>query len=407
MAKNIRDKNTGSIYKTENGYRIQVIVGQKPDGTYKYFRPRFKTHAEAVEALKKAQSEVISGRLIASPQLSLESYLDSWLLTAVEPNLAPRTTTLYRWIVKDHIKPKLGKKKLGQITRKDIQKLIADKSKEKVRPRLVEKKETAEGKKEKPKQISTMPDKCLSVSTLRNIRAVLHSAFTDAIRDGLIAVNPASFVDLPKQPQKPPMFLDPKEAAKLSRQIQGTDLEPVIRFFLVTGCRLGEVTGIRWQDIDFDREFVHIRGQLQRIDKVLQYRETTKTNRDRTIPLPPSMVEMLKGMKLTSRYEDPDGIVFLNPYGRRFDPKYLNDALKRICQVAEIPQISVHKLRHTVATLALAETGDLHAVQKVLGHAQVSLTSNLYGHATAETLRPLSNAIEKILNQEDKPNSGC
>lgn len=91
----------------------------------------------------------------------------------------------------------------------------------------------------------------------------------------------------------------------------------------------------------------------------------------------------------------PEGIAFLNVYGRRLDPKYVANRLKALCREAEIPEVSLHKLRHSAATLALAETGDLHAVQKLLGHQQVSLTADLYGHATAETLRPVADAIER------------
>ncbi len=95
--------------------------------------------------------------------------------------------------------------------------------------------------------------------------------------------------------------------------------------------------------------------------------------------------------------QDPDGIVFLNSFGRRIDPKYARDRLLELCQAAKVPPISPHQLRHTCATFLLAETGDLHAVQKVLGHSLVALTAKLYGHATAETLRSVVNVMEKLL----------
>lgn len=388
MSRKIRDRNTGSIYRSGDGYRIQVIVGTKPDGTYQYYRPRFKSHLEAVEALKKAQTDIMSGRLVASTGQTLSDYLDKWLENVVEPNLAPKTQKLYRWIVKDHIKPTLGRLRIEKVTRKDIQRLLTAKAKQTVKP--------------KAKKPEEMPTKTLSVSTLRNIRIVLHSAFADAIRDGSISQNPADMVDLPREAKEQAQFLKPEDAAKLNAVLEGHELGSIVRFLLATGCRIGEATGIRWQDLDLDRCFVHIKGQLQRIDKKLVYRSTTKTNQIRVIPLSPGLVENLKGMKLVAQDDDADGIVFLNAYGRRFDPKYFNVRLKELCKEAGVPEISAHKLRHTAATLALAETGDLHAVQKILGHSQVSLTSNLYGHATAETLRPITDAIERAMNR--KPN---
>src|ERR1019366_10455293 len=94
----------------------------------------------------------------------------------------------------------------------------------------------------------------------------------------------------------------------------------------------------------------------------------------------------------------PDGIVLLNPWGRRIYQKFVCTELAAACVKAEIPVVSPHKLRHTASTLAPMETGDLHGVQKMLGHQQVDLTSNLYGHATAERLRPITDALGKLVN---------
>jgi site-specific recombinase XerD len=113
------------------------------------------------------------------------------------------------------------------------------------------------------------------------------------------------------------------------------------------------------------------------------------------------LAERFKTMKagqVVNGYSDPDGIAFLSEHGRRFDPRNVNKELAEVCVKAKIPVVSPHKLRHTAATLALMETGDLHGVQKMLGHQQVALTSNLYGHATAERLRPITDALGKIVN---------
>jgi integrase len=100
---------------------------------------------------------------------------------------------------------------------------------------------------------------------------------------------------------------------------------------------------------------------------------------------------------LVEGIQDPDGIVFLNPYNRRLDPKYVRDRLKELCREAKVPIISPHKARHTAATLALGATGELHTVQKMLGHAQVSLTANLYGHGTAEAQKRVANVLEDLI----------
>lgn len=88
------------------------------------------------------------------------------------------------------------------------------------------------------------------------------------------------------------------------------------------------------------------------------------------------MLRDLRSRTLLEGTDDPDGLVFLNPYGRRLDPKFVRDRLRDLCKEAGVPTISPHKARHTAATLALGATGDLGAVQRMLGHAQISLTAN-------------------------------
>jgi integrase len=245
-----------------------------------------------------------------------------------------------------------------------------------------------------------MPTKTLSPTTLGHIRKVLHAAFQDAIHDGLATMNPVEHVEVPADAKKPPVFLDPVQAAALFAAASESDLSELFRFMLLTGTRIGEATGVRWQDLDLQKGFVRIRGQLQRIEGKLTYRPVTKTNQDRAISISPSMVEALNKLKIVQEVNgmtDPEGIVFLNAEGRRLDPKFVSKKLAKVCEAAKVPVVSPHKLRHTAATVALAETGDLHGVMKMLGHQQVSLTADLYGHATAETMRPVTNAIEKSI----------
>ena len=172
----------------------------------------------------------------------------------------------------------------------------------------------------------------------------------------------------------------------------------------MTGTRLGEATGFRWVDIDFQCNQVTTRGQLQRVGGALIYIASTKTSRVRALPLSADLTAMLAELQreqwLQGLY-DPDGIALLNPHGRRLDPKYDRDKLNALCERAGFKRVSLHKLRHTAATLALAETGDLHSVQKLLGHAQISLTANTYGHAVDKAQRRVTSAIVRALEGRD------
>jgi len=383
-----RANGTGAIYKDGDGYRVAVLIGtDSVTGKPQYRKARAKTNEEAVATLKRLTRELDSGHLTQANGNALGEYLDRWLEHTIKPLRAPQTHRQYTWLVEQHIKPHLGKKALDKVSRQDVQKLISLKVAQTVQARDKDGKST--------------PTKTLSTSTLRLIRAVLHSAYSDAMKDGLTGRNPAEHVEIPVAKKQAPKFLDLQQAVKLVEAVKACDLGPLLSFMLSTGTRVGEATGLRWIDVDFAARRVRIAGQLQRLDGKLEYRATTKTNRERHIPISDTTLTELQSLHaarmLNGEPLDPDGIVFLNAEGRRVDPKLAYNRLKAACRRANIPEVSPHKLRHTFATLALAETGDLHAVQKALGHSQVALTSDLYGHATAETLRPMTSAVERAL----------
>ena len=410
-----RDNRTGSIYKDGNGYRVQILLRYDPateEPVYK--KERAKTHDDAVDALARLQKEA-GMRYIAAPTgLNLADYLDRWLETHVQPSKAPKTYERYKWAVKHHIKPVLGKLPVDHVARPDVQALVAALARTKVMPKSTETrkndpKPARPGKPgpkpkerlEKPKK----PAKTLSRRTIQSAVAVLHTAYESAIRDGLASTNPATYLSLPASSIKSAQSLTSTQVVELNKSLEGSPVKHLVRFMLATGARLGEATGIRWQDVDIEKRFVRIAGQLHRLNKELVYRPTTKTNQDRTLTISPWLAEQFTAMKaqqMIDRHNDPDGLAFLNPFGRRFDQKYVYNELAAACNKAGVPPVSPHKLRHTAATLALMETGDLHGVQKMLGHQQVALTSNLYGHATAERLRPITDALGKLVNPQSK-----
>lgn len=383
-----RANGTGGIFRDGDGWRVRVVAGVDPvTGKTKFKSVRAKTQAEAVEALKRLDAARSAGKLAPAQGATVETFLTFWLEN-IKAKRAPNTYRQYAWIVTDHVLPHLGTKKVDQVTRPMIQALLKNKATQKVQARA--------------KNATTAPEKTLSRATLRLIRVILHAAFQDAIHDGLATMNPVEHVEVPADAKKPPVFLDPVQAAALFSAAYESDLSELFRFMLLTGTRIGEATGVRWQDLDLQKGFVRIRGQLQRIEGKLTYRPVTKTNQDRAISISPSMVEALNKLKIVQEVNgmtDPEGIVFLNAEGRRLDPKFVSKKLAKVCEAAKVPVVSPHKLRHTAATVALAETGDLHGVMKMLGHQQVSLTADLYGHATAETLRSVTNAIEKSIGQ--------
>ena len=393
MAKNTQKRRAngdGWVYQDGSQWRFKLAVGvDSVTGKVQYRGGRAASHSEATEKLRKLQAELLGGRVSAPAKATLGKYLEEWLENSIKPHRADATYRQYKWLIEFHITPHLGKKRVEDLRRPDIQRLISLKATQAVQSRA--------------KNSSTSTEKKLSRTTLRLIRAVLHSAYNDAIRDGLASINPAAFVELPREVKSTPDHFTVEEARKFLVAASKSDMPEFWHFLIFSGTRLAEASGLRWEDVDLTSGAVRVQGQLLRQDKKLQYLPGTKTNQNRVIQLPDAVIELFKAAKAKRMIEestDPEGLVFLNPYGRRLDPKYVRDRLRELCTEAKVKVISPHKTRHTAATLAHAATGDIHAVQKLLGHSQVSLTSDLYGHSSMEAQKRVSNALEKLISPE-------
>lgn len=169
---------------------------------------------------------------------------------------------------------------------------------------------------------------------------------------------------------------------------------PLVTFVLLTGVRIGEALGLTWDDLDEEQGVIRVAKQLQRVDGVMVHRPLKSRQSRRLLPLSRLLMETLCKLRENSGARST---IFLNAEGRPWDPKNVNNYLKALCQRAGVPQVSFHALRHTHATTALAAGAGLHQVKGVLGHSQVTLTANLYGHHVLEGQAAALRAVESAI----------
>lgn len=382
-----------SVYKRKDGrYGWGVTIDYDPEtGNPKRIQGICRKEDEAQQNALAALAKYREGK--EQPQgrdQTMADFLEQWLDLYVRPHREPKTVKYYEGMIKLHIKPTLGKTPLRKVTSAKFQQLLNDKAK------------PIETKNEKGEVISS---KRLSAETLRGIRATLRSALTRAYKDGLVGENIASRVITPKAPRKDPEYLDQEQVAKLVKTAKGHELETLLIVALLTGLRIGEITGLRWEDIDMEARTLRVQRQLQRIDKKLTLKGLKSASSRRTLYLPPTGMEALKihrrdqfaSLQNPKRPRNDMNLVFLNAEGRPLDPKYVDKRLKQLMEDAKVPPMSFHKLRHTAATLLLAGGVPLSVVKDQLGHSQISLTSNTYGHAVPEALRTAGEALERTL----------
>ena len=388
-----------SVYKRKDGrWGWAVTTGTNPKGNPERVQGICSTETLAkdkaldVLAKHKAGKHIPTGR-----DKTLGQYLTEWIELYIKPHREPKTTAYYEGMIKNHIEPTLGRVPLRKLTSAQVQRMLNDKAK----PFMVTPKPKTED--DKPEPI----EKRLSAETLRGIKATLRSALSRAYKDGLVGENVGGRVETPKAPHREAEYLTAEDAGKLLAKAGDHPIDRLVVVALQTGMRIGEVTGLTWQDIDFENETVKIRGQLQRIEKKLTLKRLKSDRAARTLCLTKTALTALQDQKAvqvmqgTDRLDtepyNPMNLVFLNLEGRPLDPKFVNDHLKAMMVKAKVKVLSFHKLRHTAATLMLAAGIPLTQVRDQLGHSQIALTSNIYGHAVPAALRTAAETLERVM----------
>lgn len=321
------------------------------------------TQQAAREKLQAALEQ--ARRNIPAPETSwsVERYLDYWLQTVVPVKTRPRTAELYESTVRLYISPFIGKKRLDKLSVQDVQELVN---------RLY-----ADGNSER---------------TLHRVRTVLSSALSRAEKEELVYRNVARLVDLPKYERKAITPWTGEQATAFLAACTGNRWEIGYHLLLTYGMRRGEVLGLRWSDIDFEQDIIHVRQQLQRIQGVLQTGPVKTSAGRRDLPLLPNIREMLLQLR-EMRAPDADELVLLSSTGTPVDPKNFVRTFHEIRDQAGLPRITVHHTRHTAATLLKNLGVPVRDVQLILGHSNITTTQEIYQHGDVTGQRE---ALERV-----------
>jgi integrase len=226
--------------------------------------------------------------------------------------------------------------------------------------------------------------------TVRRILAVLTTILNGAVKDELISANPALGADKPALADSTVRIWEPEHVRIFLQRCGQRRLGALYETAVLTGLRRGELCGLRWSDVDLvARKITVRRSRVSVRGKVLE-QATTKTRAGlRTVPLSDAAVGALLSWQLRQAEEaeaaqeawHTEGHVFTMEDGRAIDPSYVTrlfSILRR--QGEELPPLSFHGLRHCAASLMLASGADIAVVSKLLGHASVAITADVYGH---------------------------
>lgn len=371
--------------------------------------PNGKRKCVALRDMEKAiQRDLDDGiNTFVANRMTLNRLFDEYIESKYE--LKPSTRTNYKYMYNKYVREDIGTRNISSIKFSHIKKFY----------------------------IHLMRDVGFKPNSLENIHTVLHPVFTIAVRDGLIRTNPTDGVmaDIKKshdweKPKRHALTVPQQEAfvGFIKSNYKYRHWLPVFTFMLGTGCRVGEVAGLRWQDCDFQKNIITI-------DHNLTYRpsedgggctfriSTPKTKAgERIIPMFAAVRDALISERIRqmesgvnqSVVDGYSGFVFSNRFNEILNPHSINRAIERIVRdynLAEseqaekesrkpelLPHFSAHNLRHTFCTRLCETETNLKVIQEIMGHADITTTMDIYNEATQELKLQTFEKLEGVIN---------
>lgn len=369
-AGSLRKKTVTRSGKEYTFWEGRAVVGYDP-ATGRPIRRSVsgKTQAEVRKKLSEILTAVDNGTYQEPMKLTVGDWVQEWLNTYAANSVKEYTLSTYRLILKNHIKPRMGAMKLQAVKGNHIQKFYND---------LI-----AAG---------------LTGKTVKNISAVLHKSLDRAVKLGYITSNPCDAADLPKVKNKEIHPLSDAEIPLFLKAINDSPMRNAFAVALFSGVREGELLGLSWDRIDFEKQEITIAQQLQLSkEKGGGYSliNSTKSGKPRTIKPPPVTFDYLRAertlqlqnrLKAGSAWNNEWNLVFTNKLGRHYAINSYYRKFKRIVTEIGRPDARPHDLRHTCATAAIAAGADIKSVQELMGHATAAFTLDKYGH-TSEKMK--------------------
>jgi integrase len=385
-----------------------------------------RTRRAVTNKLPKALQQAQQGTPFADERETVEHYLSRGLEYA-QTRIRPRTWATYESSVRLHLVPTIGKVPLARLTPGHVDAMFHQ-----------------------------LQQKGTSVTRVRYARTVLRAALNRAMKWQLVTQNVAALVDPPRHRVREIQPLTPEQARTLIDSVRDHRLGAIVSVATALGLRQGEALGLRWQDVDFDGGRLSVRQALERsggdsagrrplaierrelrkriaetrkrsperrallqqleanrkkwreLRSVIRFVEPKSARSRRTIRMPQIVASALKShrkrqlgerMALGKAWQD-SGLVFVSPIGTPLDPRNVTREFQAMVAAApSIPRVRFHDLRHTAATLLLAQGVDPRTIMETLGPSQIRLTLNTYSHVLPALQADAAARLDAILTR--------
>ena len=379
-------KVTGSIQQRNNTYHMMIRYHDGNDTKQKSKSTKIKigttkreqnaNYREAERMLAEWIDEVEKSGGITTSRFFMDC-IEEWL-SRKKTDVRENSYQGYLSYVKNHIRPYWEPKRffIGDITVRDIQKYIDHEYKN-----------------------------GLTSQTIQKFLVVLNGTFDEAIRFGEISFNPCRNAKLPKPREFKGKAYTLEQAMILLDGVKDDPVEPAIMLAVYLGLRRSEIAGLRWQDIDFDKNIVRIRNTVVRFSNSFEREQTKSKASRRDLYLPNALRTYL--LKLQKEQQEAksvcgkscvdSGHVCQWPDGRAQEPGWIYRNYKRIQKELGLPEIRLHDLRHTAGSLLINSGQTIKQVQSFLGHEKAATTLDVYAHLDLEGKQDTANTMDSLL----------
>jgi len=399
-----RSAGEGSVYRSADGRWRGAVSWTETDGTR---TRRVVSGSTALEVRGKVdelrRNLRLGGMAPAAGRVTLAQYLTEWI-ERDQGRVRPSTWQSRETHVRVYLIPALGRLALARLAPNDVEKALAA-FMASGRPAPIgataeERERTRRGRPAK---------KGISPLTARNVRATLRRALADAVRDGLVIRNAAADARPPYAPHRPVGYLEASLVRRLLEATADDDHGPLYALAATTGLRQGELLGLGWADADLAAGTLTVRRSLAKaIGGGWALAQPKSARSRRTIPLPALARSALLRQQerqraaheaVGSAWQDRDGLVFTDAVGRPLRPEGVSYAFQKARAAAGLPAVRFHDLRHSAATLMLAEGVPLAVISEWLGHAGIAITASHYAAVVPELRREAADAMDRALGE--------
>ena len=383
-------KGGGTIRQRPDGrWEARYTLGIDP-GTGKQIQKSVygKTQKEVAQNLRQITAEIDAKTYVAPCKLSVAEWMAVWAQDYLV-GIKASTAYLYKRTIELYIEPHLGHIRLDTLNAHTVQHFYNELA--------------------KPSKPDAAP---LSAKSIKNIHGVLHKALQQAVLLNYIRYNPTTACVLPKIVKKEIHPLTDQQTAQLLNLLKGSKYEIPLTVDLFTGLREGELLGLIWDCVDFEKGTILVNKQLRRSQRKggTYYFSPPKNNKSRTITPAPYVMKLLQAQKVQQARQrlmagpawEDSGLVFTNEFGRYISYRAIFDSFKRIVKRIGLSDARIHDLRHTYAVNCIRAGDDIKTVQSNLGHATAAFTLDVYGHFTDDmrsvSAQRMEGFIANVLN---------